>query len=60
MTAEKKTPKKFGKTTQNDATDALANATRRTAKSRSAANRTDALSTLDSEAKDRFLLDSET
>ena len=59
MTAEKKTPKKFGKTTQNDATDALANATRRTAKSRSAANRTDALSTLDSEAKDRFLLDSE-
>ncbi|MBC08237.1 polyphosphate kinase 2 [Thalassospira sp.] len=63
MTAEKKASKKSEQPAKsadkNDSEDTLGAATRRTGKSRSAANRTDALSKLDSEAKDRFLLDSE-
>jgi len=59
MTSEKKTSKKTVKTAKQDSNDVLGDATRRTGKSRSAANRTDALSKLDTEAKDHFLLDSE-
>jgi polyphosphate kinase 2 len=59
MTSEKKTSKKTVKTAKQDSNDVLGDATRRTGKSRSGANRTDALSKLDTEAKDHFLLDSE-
>jgi polyphosphate kinase 2 len=59
MTSEKKTSKKAEKSAKHDSNDVLSDATKRTGKSRTAANRTDALANLDSEAKDRFLLDSE-
>ncbi|MEK9843582.1 polyphosphate kinase 2 [Thalassospira sp.] len=44
---------------KNGTSELLTKATRRTGKSRSAANRSSALSQLDTETKDRFLLDSE-
>lgn len=56
MTSQKKTTRKSESRRKGDT---VTDATRRTAKSRSAANKTSNLATLDSESKDRFLLDSE-